>query len=50
LNQKLYKQLELSVSKDRLEEYGKMLATDKTKTIFTYYILNSEISKNKKRD
>jgi len=46
LNQKLYKQLELSISKDRLDEYGKFLKTNKTKTILIYYILNSEISKS----
>ena len=46
LNQKLYEQLEQAISKDRLEEYSKILKTNKTKTIFTYYILNSEISKS----
>jgi len=46
LNKKLYEQLELSISKIRLEEYGKTLETTNTKTIFTYYILNSEISKS----
>ena len=46
MNQKLYAQLELSISKSRLCEYGKILKTDKTKTIFTYYILNSELSKS----
>jgi len=46
LNQKLYEQLELSISKDRLDEYANILKTNKTKTIFTYYILNSEISKS----
>jgi len=46
LNQKLYEQLELSISKNRLDEYKRILKTDKTKTIFTYYILNSEISKS----
>ena len=46
MNQILYEQLELSISKDRLDEYSKILKTDKTKTIFTYYILNSKISKS----
>ncbi|MEA3554598.1 MAG: Abi family protein [Campylobacterota bacterium] len=46
MNQKLYEQLELSISKNRLDEYSKILNTDKTKTIFTYYILNSELSKS----
>jgi len=46
LNQELYKQLELSISKDRLEEYKRILRTTKTKTVFTYYILNSELSKS----
>lgn len=46
MNQKLYEQLELSISKSRLDEYSKLLNTNKTKTIFTYYILNSELSKS----
>ncbi len=46
MNQKLYDQLEVSISKNRLNEYAKILNTQKTKTIFTYYILNSELSKS----
>lgn len=46
MNKNLYEQLELSISKDRLEEYKRILKTNKTKTVFTYYILNSELSKS----
>ena len=46
MNEKLYEQLELSISKTRLDEYSKILKTQDKKIIFTYYILNSEISKS----
>lgn len=46
MNQTLYKELEKCISHSRLEEYSKLLNTRKTKTIFTYYILNSELSKS----
>jgi len=46
MNEKLYEQLELSISKTRLDEYSKILKTQDKKTIFTYYILNSEIAKS----
>lgn len=46
MNQTLYSQLEFSISKDRLDEYARTLNTTKSKTIFTYYMLNSELSKS----
>jgi hypothetical protein len=46
MNQALYNQLEFSISKDRLDEYARALNTTKSKTIFTYYMLNSELSKS----
>ena len=46
MNEKLYEQLELSISKTRLDEYSKILKTQDKKLIFTYYILNSEIAKS----
>lgn len=46
MNIKLYEQLELSISKERLDEYSKILETSNKKEIFTYYILNSELSKS----
>ena len=46
MNEKLYEQLELSISKTRLDEYSKILKTQDKKIIFTYYILNSEIAKS----
>jgi hypothetical protein len=46
MNEKLYEQLELSISKTRLDKYSKILKTQDKKKIFTNYILNSEISKS----
>jgi hypothetical protein len=46
MNEQLYEQLELSISKTRLDEYSKILKTQDKKIIFTYYILNSEIAKS----
>ncbi len=46
MNEKLYEQLELSISKTRLDEYSRILKTQDKKIIFTYYILNSEIAKS----
>jgi hypothetical protein len=36
MNEKLYEQLELSISKARLDEYSKILKTQDKKIIFTY--------------
>lgn len=46
MNQTLYTQLEFSISKDRLDEYVRTLNTTESKKIFTFYMLNSELSKS----